>query len=157
MTCPHVSVLSWYEKIVLLQPCINCSFKAVYSKQSLENWALICLTGACLPQSFTTEFIYVMVCRGLFEAHKMIFSFLIATAIQVSQGTVGMLTQAPAALGNPTMSRLSFLSPSQPCSTTLSSLCSYGMDAPQRWQAISLFSRLLLVFAPLCAAQCRRH
>lgn len=53
------------------------------------------MTGAMMrgraPQSllaFTTEFMYSMVCRGLFEAHKPIFSFLIATAIQRAAGDV---------------------------------------------------------------------
>ena len=32
--------------------------------------------------AFTTEFMYRTVCRGLFEAHRLLFSFLICTAIK---------------------------------------------------------------------------
>jgi dynein heavy chain len=33
--------------------------------------------------SYITDFMYKNVCRGLFERHKLIFSFLICTTIQV--------------------------------------------------------------------------
>jgi len=38
--------------------------------------------------NYITEFMYKMVCRGLFEAHKGIFSFLIASAIQRDAGII---------------------------------------------------------------------
>ena len=38
--------------------------------------------------NFVTDFMYQMVCRGLFEAHKGIYSLLIATAIQMGEGAV---------------------------------------------------------------------
>ncbi|KAJ9505503.1 hypothetical protein QJQ45_023787, partial [Haematococcus lacustris] len=38
--------------------------------------------------TYTTESMFTMVCRGLFAAHKMIFSFLIATAIQRDAGAI---------------------------------------------------------------------
>jgi dynein heavy chain len=38
--------------------------------------------------NFVTEFIYINVCRGLFEVHKTMFSFLIASSIMRSSGKI---------------------------------------------------------------------
>ncbi|KAJ9522811.1 hypothetical protein QJQ45_019799, partial [Haematococcus lacustris] len=45
-------------------------------------------TRLCNLLTYTTESMFTMVCRGLFAAHKMIFSFLIATAIQRDAGAI---------------------------------------------------------------------
>lgn len=41
--------------------------------------------------SFITMFVYRNVCRGLFEQHKMIFSFLICTSILRASGAIPMV------------------------------------------------------------------
>ncbi len=39
--------------------------------------------------AFTTEFMYKTVCRGLFEVHRLLFSFLICTSIERDSGAIG--------------------------------------------------------------------
>ena len=60
--------LSYFTQ--LFNYCIDESEKADTVEQRLENL-----------MTFTTRFMYLMVCRGLFEAHKTIYSFLICSSI----------------------------------------------------------------------------
>lgn len=39
-------------------------------------------------QTYITSYMYRMVCRGLFDTHKTVFSFLICTSLQRAQGVI---------------------------------------------------------------------
>ena len=62
---------------MLFNYCIDESEKSDDIQQRLDNL-----------MTFTTRFMYLMVCRGLFEAHKMIFSFLICSSIMRQSGVL---------------------------------------------------------------------
>ncbi|QDZ24237.1 heavy chain of dynein [Chloropicon primus] len=67
--------LSYFTQ--LFNYCIDESEKADTVEQRLENL-----------MTYTTRFMYLMVCRGLFEAHKTIYSFLICSSILRQEGTL---------------------------------------------------------------------
>lgn len=67
--------LSYFTQ--LFNYCIDESEKADDVEKRLDNL-----------MSYTTRFMYLMVCRGLFEAHKTIFSFLICSSILRQEGTL---------------------------------------------------------------------
>ena len=46
------------------------------------------MLNVSLPSVQTIAALMLQVCRGLFEAHRPLFSFLIATAIQRTAGTI---------------------------------------------------------------------
>ncbi len=60
--------LSYFQS--LFNYCIDVSQKSSVLEERLK-----------ILMSFITEFMYTNVCRGLFEEHKLIFSFLIVTSI----------------------------------------------------------------------------
>ena len=68
--------LSYFTQ--LFNYCIDESEKADTVEQRLENL-----------MTYTTRFMYLMVCRGLFEAHKTIYSFLICSSILRQEGQLG--------------------------------------------------------------------
>jgi len=51
--------------------------------------------------AYITDFMYKNVCRGLFERHKLIFSFLICTTIQRGEGNISALEWSYILRGNP--------------------------------------------------------
>jgi len=67
--------LSYFVQLFNL--CIDASEKADELADRLQ-----------ILMDYTTDFMYQTVCRGLFEAHKGIFSFLICTAIQRAAGDI---------------------------------------------------------------------
>jgi len=69
--------LSYFS--VLVNTCIDISRKSDDLDERLE-----------ILLSFITMFVYRNVCRGLFEQHKMIFSFLICTSILRASGAIPM-------------------------------------------------------------------
>merc|ERR1711871_1853084 len=67
--------LQYFQK--LYARCVEASEK----NDDLETRLGILVT-------YITEFMYTMVCRGLFEAHKMIYSFLICTSVLRESGEI---------------------------------------------------------------------
>lgn len=70
--------LTYFKK--LFNYCIEASEKATEVPERLE-----------LLSNFTTNFIFTNVQRGLFEQHKLLFSFLLATSIARHPGTARIL------------------------------------------------------------------
>ena len=63
----------------LFNHCIESSEKSDDLETRLRN-----------IMDYTTYFVYLMVCRGLFERHKLTFSFLMCTSILRNGGTIPM-------------------------------------------------------------------
>jgi len=69
--------LTYFQK--LFNDCIDSSDKSDDLEERLGNL-----------MTYTTEFMYSTVCRGLFEKHKQIFSFLICTSIMRAAGDISV-------------------------------------------------------------------